>query len=97
MEEFRLAANQRATPCPPSPAGVLTCCCPCITYGQIAEKVHGSDCVKSGAEYCLSSCCICLCGTIAGPTRYAVRQKYGLPSDNLGTDDQSQFVNSDCL
>ncbi|XP_068653973.1 cell number regulator 10-like [Aristolochia californica] len=36
-------------------AGLITCCCPCITFGQIAEMVDEgrSSCCKQGCIYAL--------------------------------------------
>lgn len=77
------------------PICLLTYCCPCVTYGMDAQKVHGGDCVMHALKYYLYAC-FCGCGLVAGPTRYQLRSKYGLPQkpDCLaGTGD----ANTDCI
>lgn len=72
---------------------LITCCCPCVTYGMTATKVHGGSCVSHALACYLSACCG-LQGLFAGPTRKAIRQGYKLPQvpRYLGSDDPSDFL-----
>lgn len=69
-----------------------------MLYGETAEKVHGGRAVDWCVKYTLYSM-ICLCGVVAGPTRKAIREKYGLASapqcfSSCGAD--GGFCNPDC-
>ncbi|KAJ1437893.1 PLAC8 motif-containing protein [Sesbania bispinosa] len=58
----------------------ITCCCPCITFGQIAEVVDkgSTSCGGSGALYTLISC-VSGCGWIYSCFyRSKLRQQYRL-------------------
>lgn len=74
---------------------IISCCLPCVTYGQNAEVVHGppQSCVNHGLKFYLYSC-ICLCGLVAGPTRRSIRQAYKLPPQPEGLGDEG---NTDCI
>ncbi|XP_077236127.1 protein PLANT CADMIUM RESISTANCE 2-like [Tasmannia lanceolata] len=61
----------------------ITCCCPCITFGQMAEIIdRGSNsCVMSGAIYALIMAltgCACLYSCFY---RSKLRSQYTLPED----------------
>lgn len=79
-------------------AGLAGFCANGLLYGEVAEKVHGGRQVDHCMKYTLYSL-ICLCGAVAGPTRKAIRDKYGLPAApgclaTCGAD--GQFCNPDC-
>ncbi|CAK9146598.1 unnamed protein product [Ilex paraguariensis] len=65
----------------------LSCCCPCITFGQIAEIVDkGSPpCVVSGALYALLQTLTC-CGACLYSAIYRskMRKQYMLPESPCG-------------
>jgi Cys-rich protein (TIGR01571 family) len=79
-------------------AGLVGCCGPVMLYGENAEKVHGGRAVDHCVKYTLYSM-ICLGGVVSGPTRKAIRDKYGLAAApgcfaNCGSD--GGFCNPDC-
>ncbi|KAL9275493.1 Cell number regulator 10-like protein [Drosera capensis] len=64
----------------------LTCWCPCIAFGQIAEIVDkgSSSCGVSGALYALLLC-FTGCQFIYSCTyRSKIKQQYGMPRDECG-------------
>ncbi|KAL9271243.1 Cell number regulator 10-like protein [Drosera capensis] len=70
--------------CSDVPHCCLTCWCPCITFGRIAEIVNRgtTSCGVSGALYSVL-CCLVGCQWVYTCTyRSKLRQQYGLPAGN---------------
>ncbi|XP_030529203.1 protein PLANT CADMIUM RESISTANCE 2-like [Rhodamnia argentea] len=64
----------------------ITCWCPCITFGQIAEIVDkgSSSCGVNGALYTLISCTVGWCCCYSCFYRAKMRQQYALKKSPCG-------------
>ncbi|KAH1089256.1 hypothetical protein J1N35_016513 [Gossypium stocksii] len=60
----------------------ITCCLPCVTFGQIAEMVDQgqSTCVQQGCIYCVLTLFSCQC-LLSCVYREKLRAKFGLPAE----------------
>ncbi|XP_061370793.1 protein PLANT CADMIUM RESISTANCE 7-like [Gastrolobium bilobum] len=68
--------------CEDSTTCFITCCLPCITFGQIAEIVDEgrSSCFGQGCAYGLLMCVSCHC-LYSCLYREKLRAKFGLPAE----------------
>ncbi|XVE85451.1 hypothetical protein DITRI_Ditri17bG0092100 [Diplodiscus trichospermus] len=68
------------------PSGCMTCWCPCVTFGQIAEIVDkgSSSCGVNGALYTLIACVTCCACCYSCFYRSKMRQQYMLKKQPCG-------------
>ena len=54
---------------------VLSCCCPCVQYGEIVEMLNGTGCCGACLLMCVCPACACIYHT---DTRSTLRERYSI-------------------